>query len=56
MCSYVQMLDSKLPELQDTIATSKAAVEDQLIVIEDELGAIIADVVPSTINELHLGR
>jgi hypothetical protein len=44
MCSYVQMLDSKLPELQEIIATSKAGVADRLMILEDELGAVMADV------------
>jgi hypothetical protein len=44
MCSYVQMLDSKLPELQEIIATSKAAVPDRLMILEDELGAVVAEV------------
>jgi hypothetical protein len=39
MCSYVQMLESKLPELQEIIATSKAAVSDRLMILEDEIGA-----------------
>jgi hypothetical protein len=38
------MLDSKLPELQEIIATSKAAVSDRLMILEDELGAVMADV------------
>jgi hypothetical protein len=38
------MLDSKLPELQEIIATSKAAVSDRLVILEDELGAAMADV------------
>jgi hypothetical protein len=46
MCSYVQMLDSELPELQEIIATSKAAVADRLMILEDELGAVVADVGP----------
>jgi hypothetical protein len=37
MCYYMQMLDSKLPELQEIIATSKVAVADRL-------GAVIVDV------------
>jgi hypothetical protein len=44
MCSYVQMLESKLPELQEIIATSKAAVSDRLMILEDEIGAVMADV------------
>jgi hypothetical protein len=46
MCSYVQMLDSKLPELQEIIATSKVAVADRVMILEDELGAVMADVGP----------
>jgi hypothetical protein len=38
------MLDSKLPELQKIISTSKAAVSDRLMILEDELGAVMADV------------
>jgi hypothetical protein len=38
------MLDSKLPELQEIIATPKAAVADRLMVLEDELGEIMANV------------
>jgi hypothetical protein len=44
MCSYVQMLDSKQPALQDIIATSKAAGVDRLMIMEDDLGAFMADV------------
>jgi hypothetical protein len=44
MCSYMQMLDSKLPELQEIITTSNAAVSDRLMILEDELGAVMADV------------
>jgi hypothetical protein len=46
MCSYVQMLDSKLPELQEIIATSKAAVSDRLMILEDDLGAVTTNVGP----------
>jgi hypothetical protein len=46
MCSYVQMLDSKLPKLQEIIATSKAAVSDRLMILEDKLRAVMADVGP----------
>jgi hypothetical protein len=38
------MLDSKLPELQEIIATSKAAVTDRLMILEDELGTVMAGV------------
>jgi hypothetical protein len=38
------MLDSKLPELQEIIVTSKAAVPERLTILEDELGAVMADV------------
>jgi hypothetical protein len=44
MCSYVQMLDSKLPELQEIIATSKAAVADRLMISKDKLGEVMTDV------------
>jgi hypothetical protein len=44
MRSYLQMLDSKLPELQEIIAGSKAAVSDRLMILEDELGYVMADV------------
>jgi hypothetical protein len=44
MYSYMQMLDSKLSELQEIIATSKAAVFDRLMILEDDLGAVMADV------------
>jgi hypothetical protein len=40
------MLDSKLPELQEIIATSKAAASGRLMILEDELGAVMADVGP----------
>jgi hypothetical protein len=46
MRSYVQILDSKMPELQEITATSKAAVADRLMILEDELGAVMADVGP----------
>jgi hypothetical protein len=38
------MLDSKLPQLHEIIATSKVAVADRLMIFEDELGAVMADV------------
>jgi hypothetical protein len=44
MCCYVHMFDSNLPELQEIIATLKAAVADRLLILEDELGAVMADV------------
>jgi hypothetical protein len=37
------MLDSKLPELKEIIATSKAAVTDRLMILEDELGTVMSD-------------
>jgi hypothetical protein len=37
------MLYSKLPELKDIIATSKVAVLDRLMVVEDELGLVMVD-------------
>jgi hypothetical protein len=40
------MLDSKLPELQEIIATSKAAVADRLMILEYELGAVMVEVGP----------
>jgi hypothetical protein len=42
----VQRLDSKLPELQEIVATSKVTVADRLMILEDELGAVMADVGP----------
>jgi hypothetical protein len=39
----MQMLDSELPELQEIIATSKAAVADPLMIVEDELGTVMVD-------------
>jgi hypothetical protein len=36
------MLESKLPELQEIIATYKAAVVDHLMILEDELGTVMA--------------
>jgi hypothetical protein len=38
------MLDYILPELQEIIATSKSAVADRLMILEDELGAVISNV------------
>jgi hypothetical protein len=43
MCLYVQMMDSKFPELQDIISTPKAEVSDHLVVVEDELVVVMAD-------------
>jgi hypothetical protein len=40
------MLDSKLPELKEIITTSKVAVSDCLMILEDELGAVTVDVGP----------
>jgi hypothetical protein len=53
MCSYVQMLDSKLPELQEIIATSNVAVSDHLMILEDELGAVMEDA--ETVDDVPVG-
>jgi hypothetical protein len=47
LCTYVQMLDTKLPELQEIMAHSEEALTDRLLGVKDELGA--------TLDELGTG-
>jgi hypothetical protein len=42
-CTYVQMLSTRLPELQEILFTSKTALSERLLGVEDELGAVLAD-------------
>jgi hypothetical protein len=43
LCTYVQMLDNKLPELQEVMASLEEALTDRLLGVEDELGANLAE-------------
>jgi hypothetical protein len=43
LCTYVQMLNTKLPELQEIMAHSEEALPDRLLGVEDELGATLAE-------------
>jgi hypothetical protein len=43
LCTYVQMLNTKLPELQEIMAHSEEALTDRLLGVEDELGATLAE-------------
>jgi hypothetical protein len=43
LCTYVQMLNTKLPELQEVMANSEEALTDRLLGVEDELGATLAE-------------
>jgi hypothetical protein len=40
---YVQMLSTRLPELQEILFTSKTALSERLMGVEDELGAALVD-------------
>jgi hypothetical protein len=42
-CIYVQLLSTRLPELQYIIFASKTALSERLMVVEDELGTALAD-------------
>jgi hypothetical protein len=43
LCAYAQMLNTRLPELQEIMSNSKEAIMEQLTGVEDELGAALAD-------------
>jgi hypothetical protein len=43
LCTYVQMLNTKLPELQEVMVNSEEALTDRLLGVEDELGATLAE-------------
>jgi hypothetical protein len=43
LCAYVQMLNTKLLELQEVMANSEEALTDRLLGVEDELGATLAE-------------
>jgi hypothetical protein len=43
VCTYVQLLNMILPELQEIIFASKVALSEHLMGVEDELGAALAD-------------
>jgi hypothetical protein len=43
VCMYVQLLSTRLPELQETLFTSKTALSERLMGVEDELGAALVD-------------
>jgi hypothetical protein len=43
LCTYVQMINTKLPELQEVMANSEEALTDRLLGVEDELGATFAE-------------
>jgi hypothetical protein len=42
LCTYVHMLNNKLPELQEVMANSEEALLDRLLGVEDEMGATLA--------------
>jgi hypothetical protein len=44
MCNYIQMLSTKLPELLEIVSVSKEVLSDGLMRVEDELGAVMADI------------
>jgi hypothetical protein len=39
VCTYVQLLSTRLPELQEILFDSKTALSERLMGVEDELGA-----------------
>jgi hypothetical protein len=43
VCAYLVMLDQKLPELQEVIAESKLDMMEKVMAVEDELGAVVAE-------------
>jgi hypothetical protein len=43
LCTYVKMLNTKLPELQEIMAHSEEALTDRLLGVEDELGTTLAE-------------
>jgi hypothetical protein len=42
-CTYVQMLNTRLPELQEIMANSEEVATDRLLGVEDELGAALTE-------------
>jgi hypothetical protein len=53
VCAYLDMLDEKLPELQEVIVKSKLATTERVIGVEDELGDVVADL--GSVTELPGG-
>jgi hypothetical protein len=43
LCTYVQMLNDKLPELQEIMANLEEVLTGRLLGVEDELGATLAE-------------
>jgi hypothetical protein len=43
VCAYVQLLNTRLPELQEIIFASKAALSERLMGVEDKVGVALAD-------------
>jgi hypothetical protein len=43
LCTYVHMLNDKLPELQEIMANSQEVLAGRLLGVEDELGAALAE-------------
>jgi hypothetical protein len=43
LCTYVQMLNTKLPVLQEIMAHCEEALTDRLLGVEDELGATLSE-------------
>jgi hypothetical protein len=43
LCAYVQMLNDKLPELQEIMANSEEVLAGSLLGVEDELGAALSE-------------
>jgi hypothetical protein len=43
LCTYVQMLNARLPELQEIMANSEEVLVGRILGVEDELGAALAE-------------
>jgi hypothetical protein len=43
LCTYIKMLNTKLPEFQEVTADSEEALTDRLLGVEDELGATLVE-------------
>jgi hypothetical protein len=43
LCTYAQMLNGKLPELQEIMVNSEEVLAGRLLCVEDELGATLAE-------------
>jgi hypothetical protein len=43
VCTYIQLLNRRLPELHEIIFASKSTLSERIMGVEDELGAALAD-------------